>query len=182
MILDTCYLIHFPNFAPKLKIKKTMLKVGQKAPDFKLIDKDKNVVTLENFKGKNLVLFFFPMAWTGTCTKEMCAVQEDYKTYAGMNAEVIGVSVDSFFALKRFAEDNNIQYPLLSDFNKTAIRDYDVVNEEFNWGYKGVAKRSTFVIDSNGIIRFIEVLATPGELPNMDAIKSALEEVVEQVN
>ena len=83
-----------------------MLQIGQKAPDFKLINTNKEEVTLANFKGKNLVVFFFPMAWTGVCTKEMCSIQEDYNAYSGMNAETIGVSVDSFFALKRFGEDN----------------------------------------------------------------------------
>lgn len=154
-----------------------MIKVGQKAPDFKLIDKDKNEVTLANFKGKNLILFFFPMAWTGACTKEMCAIQDDYNVYKGLNTAVIGVSVDSFFALKRFGEDNKIDFPLLSDFNKTAINDYDVVHKDFNWGYKNVAKRATFVIDENGIIKYAEVLANLGDLPNMEAIKDALSQL-----
>lgn len=151
-----------------------MLQVGQKAPDFKLVDIDKNEITLANFKGKNLVMFFFPMAWTGVCTKEMCSVQEDYNTYAGMNAEVIGISADSFFALKRFGEDNKITYKLLSDYNKQAIRDYDVLLPEFAFGYKDVAKRATFVIDKEGIVRFVEILPSPGDLPNMEAIKAAV--------
>jgi peroxiredoxin len=151
-----------------------MLQIGQKAPGFKLLDTEKNEVSLENFRGKNLVIFFFPMAWTGGCTKEMCAVQEDYKTYSGMNAEVIGISVDTFFALKRFAEDNKLKYTLLSDFNKTTIRDYDVVHHDFAFGYKDVAKRSTFVIDKEGVIRFIEILPSPGDFPDMDAIREAV--------
>ena len=157
-----------------------MITVGQKAPDFKLIDKDKNEVTLANFKGKNLILFFFPIAWSGTCTKEMCSVQEDFKMYQGMNAAVAGVSIDTFFALKRFGEDYKIEFPLLSDFNKVAIKDYDVVNHDFNWGYKDVAKRATFVIDTNGIVRFVEVLPSPGDLPNMDSIKAALKNLSNQ--
>jgi peroxiredoxin len=157
-----------------------MLTVGQKAPDFKLVDKDKNEITLANFKGKNLVLFFFPMAWTGTCTKEMCSVQDDYNQYEKLDAAVAGISVDSLFALKRFGEDNNIHFPLLSDFNKQAIKDYGVVYHDFNWGYKDVAKRSTFVIDKDGIIRFIEILPSPGDFPNMDAIKNALKEISNQ--
>lgn len=151
-----------------------MIEVGKKAPGFKLIDTNKNEVTLENFKGKNLVLFFFPMAWTGPCTKEMCAVQEDYKTYNSLNAAVAGISVDSFFALKKFGEENKIEYPLLSDFNKVAIRDYEVVHHEFAFGYKDVAKRATFVIDKDGIIRYIEILPVIGDFPNMEAIKNAL--------
>jgi glutaredoxin-dependent peroxiredoxin len=158
-----------------------MINVGQKAPDFKLIDKDKNEVTLENFKGKNLILFFFPMAGTGTCTKEVCAIQDDFKMYQGLNASVVGISVDTLFSLKRFTEDNKLDYPLLSDFNKQAIKDYDVVNHDFNWGYKDVAKRATFVIDQSGIVRFIEILPKPGDFPNMDLIKEALRKISTQL-
>lgn len=154
-----------------------MLQIGQKAPDFKLINTNKEEVTLANFKGKNLVIFFFPMAWTGVCTKEMCSIQEDYNAYSGMNAETIGVSVDSFFALKRFGEDNKITFPLLSDFNKIMIRDYDMILPDFAFGYKNVAKRATVVIDKEGIVRFIEVLPNPGEMPNMDAIKQAVQQL-----
>ncbi|HPD54035.1 MAG: peroxiredoxin [Bacteroidia bacterium] len=154
-----------------------MLQIGQKAPDFKLINTNKEEVTLANFKGKNLVVFFFPMAWTGVCTKEMCSIQEDYNAYSGMNAETIGVSVDSFFALKRFGEDNKITFPLLSDFNKIMIRDYDMILPDFAFGYKNVAKRATVVIDKEGIVRYIEVLPNPGEMPNMDAIKQAVQQL-----
>lgn len=154
-----------------------MLQIGQKAPDFKLINTNKEEVTLANFKGKNLVVFFFPMAWTGVCTKEMCSIQEDYNAYSGMNAETIGVSVDSFFALKRFGEDNKINFPLLSDFNKIMIRDYDMILPDFAFGYKNVAKRATVVIDKEGIVRYIEVLPNPGEMPNMDAIKQAVQQL-----
>lgn len=154
-----------------------MLQIGQKAPDFKLINTNKEEVTLANFKGKNLVVFFFPMAWTGVCTKEMCSIQEDYNAYSGMNAETVGVSVDSFFALKRFGEDNKITFPLLSDFNKIMIRDYDMILPDFAFGYKNVAKRATVVIDKEGIVRFIEVLPNPGEMPNMDAIKQAVQQL-----
>ena len=154
-----------------------MLQIGQKAPDFKLINTNKEEVTLANFKGKNLVVFFFPKAWTGVCTKEMCSIQEDYNAYSGMNAETIGVSVDSFFALKRFGEDNKITFPLLSDFNKIMIRDYDMILPDFAFGYKNVAKRATVVIDKEGIVRYIEVLPNPGEMPNMDAIKQAVQQL-----
>ncbi len=151
-----------------------MLQIGQKAPGFTLLDSNKQEVSLEQYKGKNVVLFFFPMAWTGGCTKEVCAVQDDHSTYAGMNAEVIGISVDTFFALKRFSDEFKLGYPLLSDFNKKVIKDYDVVLHDFAFGYKDVAKRSTFVLDKEGIVRFMEVLETPGEFPNMEAIKNAV--------
>ena len=151
-----------------------MVQVGQKAPDFKLLDTNKNEVSLADFKGKNLIIFFFPMAWTGACTKEMCAVQEDYKAYGGLNTAVVGISVDSHFALKHFAADNKIEYPLLSDFNKDTIKAYGVVHPEFAFGYRDVAKRATLVVDENGIIRYIDVLANIGDFPNMEAVKDAL--------
>ena len=151
-----------------------MLQIGQKAPDFKLLDTEKNEVTLGQYKGKNLVIFFFPMAWTGPCTKEMCSVQEDYNAYKEMNAEVVGISVDSFFALKHFAADQKLGYTLLSDFNKETIKAYDMLLPEFAFGYKNVAKRATLVLDKEGVIRFMEILPSAGDLPNMDAIKAAV--------
>lgn len=157
-----------------------MINIGQKAPNFKLLDKDKNEFTLESFKGKNLILFFYPMAGTGPCTKEMCSVQEDFNLYDGLNASVLGISVDTIFALKWFSEQNKINFPLLSDFNKQTIKDYDVVHHDFAFGYKDVAKRATFIIDREGIVRFIEILPVPGDFPNMDAIKEALKKIANQ--
>jgi glutaredoxin-dependent peroxiredoxin len=151
------------------------LKVGDKAPDFKLIAVDKSEVTLSQFKGKKVVIFFFPMAWTGGCTKEMCAIRDNYKVYQDLDAVVLGISVDSFFAQKHFQDEyklDNIKF--LSDFNREAIKAYDVVHHDFIVGYKDVAKRSTFVIDKEGIIRFIEVLPSPGDFPNMEAIENAV--------
>ena len=151
------------------------LSIGQQAPGFKLVDKERKEHSLEEFRGKNVVLFFFPMAWTGTCTKEMCAVEEDYKRYADLNAVTIGISVDTLFALKHFGDDYHLDHVLLlSDFNKETVRAYDVVHHDFICGYKDVAKRCTFVIDNEGIIRFIEILPSPGDFPNLDAIKEAL--------
>lgn len=160
-----------------LNHEKIMLEIGQKAPDFKLINTDRKEVTLENFKGKNLVLFFFPMAWTSTCTKQMCTVQEDYSVYSELNTEVVGVSVDTIFALKRYGEDYKISFPLLSDFNKQMIRDYDIVHEDFILGYKDVAKRATFVIDKNGILQYIEVLPKLGDFPDMEKLKAVLKRI-----
>jgi peroxiredoxin len=151
------------------------LSVGQKAPDFKLITVDKSEVTLSQFKGKNVVIFFFPMAWTGTCTKEMCEVQENYNVYSGLNAEILGISVDTFFAQKHFQDEHKLKnITLLSDFNKEVIRAYDIVHHDFAFGYKDVAKRCTFVIDKEGIIRFMEILPSPGDYPNMEAIQNAV--------
>jgi len=154
-----------------------MLQIGQKAPAFTLLDTEKNEVSLDQFKGKNLVIFFFPMAWTGNCTKEMCSVQEDYNAYAGMNTEVIGISIDTFFALKKFKEEYKLGYTFLSDFNKKVIKDYDMVHHEFAFGYKDVAKRATVVIDKEGVVQFMQVLPSPGDLPDMDAIKAAVKKL-----
>jgi peroxiredoxin len=154
-----------------------MVEVGQKAPEFKLPDTDKQEVSLETFRGKNLIIFFFPMAWTGVCTKEMCAVQEDFKSYSNLNASVLGISVDSHFALKRFKEDYKIEYPLLSDFNKSTIKNYGIVQPVFSAVYNDVSKRATFIIDKDGVIRYIQVTPTPGDFPNMDEIKSALKSI-----
>ena len=116
-----------------------MLTIGIKTPAFTLPNTIKEQVSSEQFIGKNLVLFFFPMAWTNTCTKEMCTIQEERNIYADLNTAVVGISVDTLFALKRFGEDYKIEFLLLSDFNKVVIHDFHVVHHDFNWGYKNVA-------------------------------------------
>jgi len=149
--------------------------VGQKAPNFNLPDQDKNMVSLEGLKGKNVVLLFFPAAFTGVCTKEMCQTRDELSFYNGFNASVYGISVDMPFSLGKFKELNGINFPLLSDFNKEAITAYDVRIETFAVGLKGVAKRASFVIDKEGVVRFAEVLPSPGDYPDFDGIKKALE-------
>jgi peroxiredoxin len=151
--------------------------VGQKAPNFNLPDQDKNMVSLEGLKGKNVVLLFFPAAFTGVCTKEMCQTRDELATFNSMNAQVFGISVDMLFSLGKFREANAINFPLLSDFNKEAIKAYDVVNDNFSVGFKGVAKRASFVIDKEGVVRFAEVLPAPGDYPNFDGIKKTLESI-----
>ena len=154
------------------------LTIGQPAPEFRLPDPEKNFHTLAEYKGKNVVLFFFPAAWTGACTKEMCGLQEDFNSYASLNAVPVGISVDSIFALKRFREDYKLDnIMLLSDFNKETIKAYDVVNNNFSVGYNGVAMRSTFLIDKNGILRYKEILNAQGDQPDLDALKDALKKL-----
>lgn len=160
------------------KSKKTMaLKVGDKAPAFKLYASDKTEVSLDDFKGKKVVLLFFPLAYTGVCTNEMCSTSEDLDKYKALDAEVLGISVDSFATLARFKQDYKINFPLLSDFNKEVARAYDALYEEFVLGMKGVARRSAFVIDREGVIRYAEVLESAGDLPNFEAIKQTLSEI-----
>lgn len=154
------------------------LKVGDKAPDFTLFNQDGEPVTLSSFKGKKVVVLFFPAANTGVCTKEMCTFRDDLKIFENLNSQVLAISVDTHFALKMFAEKNNFSFPLLSDFNKKTIKDYDVVLDVFvpgKFDYLGTAKRAAFVLNEDGMIVHMEVLASPGDEPNYDSIKKALE-------
>ena len=153
------------------------LKVGDKAPDFKLFNQDGEPVSLSDYKGKKVVVLFFPAANTGVCTKEMCTFRDDLKEFEKMDAQVLGISVDTHYSLKMFQEKNNYNFPLLSDFNKKVIIDYDVVLDVFAPGkfdYQKVAKRSAFVVDGTGTLKYVEVLASPGDEPNYEAIKKAL--------
>lgn len=149
--------------------------VGQKAPGFNLPNQDKHFVTLESLKGKNVVLLFFPAAFTGTCTKEMCQTRDELSFYNGMNAEVFGISVDMPFTLNKYKIDHNLNFPMLSDFNKEAITAYDCKYDNWIIGLKGVAKRASFVIDKEGVIRFAQVLENASDYPDFEGIKKTLE-------
>jgi len=151
------------------------LTIGQKAPNFQLPDQDKNMVNLESLKGHNVVLLFFPAAFTSTCTKEMCQTRDELSFYNGMDAKVFGISVDMPFTLAKYKTDNQLTFPLLSDFNKEAITAYECKYDNWSVGLKGVAKRSSFVIDKEGIIRFAQVLEVAADYPDFDGIKKALE-------
>lgn len=152
------------------------ISVGQTAPGFKLPDTEKKIHALSDYKGKNVLLLFFPFAFTGTCTKELCGVRDDLSRYTNANAEVFGISIDTHFTLKKYKEEQGLTFPLLSDFNKEAITAYDVAYEEFVM-MKGVAKRAAFLIDKEGIIRYAEVLENASEIPDFDAINKVLEEI-----
>ena len=152
------------------------LKAGDKAPNFKLYNSEKEEVSLDNFQGKNkVVLLFFPQSFTGVCTKELCSTRDDITFYQNLDAQVLDISVDSVFTLGKFKEDQKLNFPLLSDFNKEVSRSYDSLYEDWILDMKGVSKRSAFVIDKSGIIRYAEILDNPGELPNFGAVKSTLE-------
>ncbi|MCS7052300.1 MAG: peroxiredoxin [Ignavibacterium sp.] len=156
------------------------LKVGDVAPNFELFNQNTEKVSLEQFRGKNVVVLFFPLANTSVCTKEMCTFRDELKVYEDLNAQVIGISVDSPFALKMFAEKNNYTFPLLSDFNKEVSASYGALYDVFvpgKFDFKGVSKRSAFVIDKNGVIQYAEVLENAGEEPNYSAIKETLEKI-----
>jgi glutaredoxin-dependent peroxiredoxin len=147
---------------------------GQAAPDFTLHDSDKNKVTLSELKGKNVVLLFFPQAFTGVCTKELCSIRDGIADYNNVNAQVLGISVDSVFTLAKFKETEGYNFPLLSDFNKTVSEQYDTIYHDWIFDMKGVSKRSAFVIDKEGIVQYAEVLESAGDLPNFEAVMAAL--------
>jgi glutaredoxin-dependent peroxiredoxin len=150
------------------------LKKGDKAPSFKLFSSDKKEVSLDDYKGKNLVILFFPMAFTSVCTAELCAMRDTIADYNDLNTDVVGISVDSPYTLAKFKEEQRLNFPLLSDFNKEASTAYGSLYEKFAMGMKGVSKRSAFVVDKDGILQYAEVLENAGEQPNFDKIKQAL--------
>ena len=150
------------------------LEIGSRAPDFSLFDSDKNKVTLSDFAGKNILLLFFPLAFTSTCTKELCAVRDDISRYSNLNAQVIGISVDSLFALKKYKEEQQYNFLLLSDFNKEVSAMYGSLYDNWILEMKGVSKRSAFIIDKTGLIQYAEVLERAGDVPNFEAINEKL--------
>ncbi|HUR31654.1 MAG TPA: peroxiredoxin [Saprospiraceae bacterium] len=154
------------------------LRVGDKAPDFSLYSSEKELINLHDYQGKNVVLLFFPLAFTSICTKEMCETRDDISTYNELNSEVFGISVDAYASLAKWKADNNLNFKLLSDFNKEVIRSYDVVYEEYPYGMKGVGKRAVYVIDGEGIIRHLEVLEKTGMMPDLEAVKESLRSLV----
>lgn len=147
---------------------------GDQAPDFTLFSSENTPVSLGDFKGKNIVLHFFPMAFTGVCTTQLCTLRDDIGSYTDLGAEVLGVSVDSPFTLAKFKEEQNFNFNLLSDFNKETSKAYDALYEEFVMGLKGVSKRAAFVIDKEGVIQYAEVLESAGDLPDFGKIKETL--------
>jgi peroxiredoxin len=147
---------------------------GQPAPDFTLFDSEKKKVTLSELKGNNVLLLFFPLAFTSTCTQELCSVRDNLGWYNSANAKVFGISVDALHTLAKFKEDQRLNFTLLSDFNKDVSRIYGCIYEMFGYNMKGVSKRSAFVIDKEGIVRYAEVLENAGKVPDFDAIQKTL--------
>jgi peroxiredoxin len=150
------------------------IKPGQPAPDFTLYDSEKKQLTLSALKGENVLLLFFPLAFTSVCTKELCFVRDNIDQYNKANATVLGISVDSLYTLARYKSDQQLNFTLLSDFNKEVSALYDTIYPEFGYNMKGVAKRSAFIIDKKGIIRYAEVLENAGEVPDFKRIEEIL--------
>jgi glutaredoxin-dependent peroxiredoxin len=149
------------------------VETGSTAPDFTLRDQNGQQVTLSTFRGKLVVLAFFPAAFSGTCTKELCTIRDGMAKLNKVVAQVFGISVDTFFTLKAFHDAQHFAFSLLSDFNKTVIRDYGVFDEDMI-GLKGVAKRAVFVLDKDGVVRHREVLDDARNEPDYAAVFSAL--------
>ena len=151
--------------------------IGQAAPDFTLFDSKKKEVTLSELKGHNVLLLFFPLAFTSVCTTELCSVRDNISWYNNVNAKVFGISVDALQTLDKFKTDQQLNFTLLSDFNKDVSRLYNSIYEMFGFNMNGVSKRSAFVIDKEGIIRYSEVLENAGEQPNFTAIQEILKKL-----
>ena len=152
-----------------------MVDVGEKVSDLILFDLNFKLRNLKEFRGKKLVLAFFPGAFTGTCKKEMCALRDDMANLEKLDAQVVGISVNDPFSLKGFHEDNALNFPLLSDYTREAIKIYGVELHNFA-GLNGytVAKRSIFVIDKEGILRWKWVSENPGIEPDYAEIQRQL--------
>jgi len=150
------------------------LKVGDKAPLFTLRSSDTAEVSLSDYAGRNVVVLFFPLAFTGVCTEELCTMRDALAEFNGMDTDVVAISVDSPFTLAKFKELEKLNFPLLSDFNKEVSRQYGSLYDTFVFEMEGVSKRSAFVVDKEGVIRYTEVLESAGDLPNFTAVKETL--------
>ena len=148
--------------------------VGDRAPDFTLKNADLEEVSLSSMRGKNVVVLFFPLAFTSVCTEELCGVSASIDDYKGLDAEILGISVDSPFSLQAWAEKEGITIQLLSDFNKEVSDAYGSQYEDL-LGFRGVAKRSAFVVDKEGVVRFASVSEDAKVVPDFAAIKGCLE-------
>ena len=148
--------------------------LDSKAPDFELQDTSGENVRLSDFHGKkNIVLLFFPLAFSSVCTEELCTTRDNLKLYNSMDAKVMGISVDSFFTLREFKKSQNLNFTLLSDFNKEVSSSYDALYDDY-FGMKGVAKRASYVIDKEGIIKYREILDDSSELHDFKALQQLL--------
>lgn len=147
---------------------------GTKAPPFKLYNTDRKEISTADLAGKNIVLHFFPAAFTRVCTEQVCSSNDDMNFYTDLGAVIIGISVDMPFSLKAFKEKYNLNYELLSDFNKLMIHEYDMYHPNFILGLKGVAKRGVVVIDKEGMVAYSEETVNTSTQVNFEALKEAL--------
>ncbi len=148
--------------------------IGQPAPDFTLYSSERLKVSLSDFTGKNVLILFFPQAFTSVCTAELCNVRDDISRYKNAQADVLAISVDSTATLNKFKELEGYNFTLLSDFNKDVSRLYGSIYETWFSDMKGVSKRSAFIVDKKGIVRYAEVLDDAGEVPDFEVINQTL--------
>ena len=151
------------------------LQAGQTAPDFSLFNTERHKVHLADQRGSNVLLLFFPAAFTSVCTAELCTARDTIARYNKKNARVFGISVDSLFTLAKFKEDHHLNFPLLSDFNKDVSKAYGSLYDTFSFEMHGVSKRAAFVIDTDGVIQYAEVLENAGQQPDFNKIHETLE-------
>ena len=157
------------------------LNIGDKAPAFNTFDSEKQPLNSESLKGQKNLLLFFPAAFTSTCTKELCAMRDDITRYNNLKVKIIGMSTDSVYVLKKYKEEQTLNFTLAADFNKEICAAFGSQYEIFNFGMKGVAKRSAFIIDENNIIQYAEVLDNSSLIPNFEAINAKLESLTMNV-
>jgi peroxiredoxin len=152
-----------------------MVDVGDNAPTFTLVNQDKEKISLRDYIGENIVLAFYPGAFTGGCTREMCSIRDEIADLEDLNVRIFGISVNDPFSNKAFHEENVLNFPLLCDYLREVVKIYGVYHEDFA-GLEGytVAKRSVFIIDKGGVIRYKWVTQDPGVMPNYDEIKQEL--------
>lgn len=154
------------------------VEVGQRIPDVSVVNAERKAVKLSEFLGAPLVLAFFPGAFTGVCTKEMCTFRDSLEKFNGLNAKVVGISVDSPYAQKAFADQHKLNFTLLSDFNRNAVKAFGIEDPNFAGGQlPGVAKRSVFVLDKDGKVRYRWVSDNPGVEPNYDEVGEAVRKI-----
>jgi peroxiredoxin len=145
------------------------LQPGSPAPQFTLKSSGLTDISLADYKGKKVILHFFPLAFTGVCTAQLCTMRDNFGYYEGLDAVILGISVDSPFSLAKFKEENGYQFELLSDFNKEVSAAYNALYDSL-YGMNGVSKRAAFVIDEEQNIIHAEVLESAADLPDFTAI------------
>lgn len=152
-----------------------MIEVSDNAPDFTLVNQDREKITLSDYKGENVVLAFYPGAFTGGCTQEMCTIRDEIAELEDLNARIFGISVNDPFSNKAFHEENVLNFLLLCDYNREVVKKYNVYHEDFA-GLEGytVAKRSVFILDSEGVVQYKWVTENPGVMPPYEEIKQQL--------
>ena len=151
------------------------ISIGQNAPSFNLFDSDKKNISSESFAGQPVLVLFFPFSFSSVCTAELCGVRDNLQVYNNANVKVVGISVDSLYTLHQFKKEQQINFTLLSDFNKTVSKDFGVLYDIFpNFKMQGVSKRAAFIIDKTGLIQYAEICATPEDMPDFAAIQNKL--------